>query len=212
MTIEHERASELLPWYVNATLDSQEAKLVEEHLGSCLVCRQELARCRELSDATVSADGGGWTPSPAHFARVMARVEAAERTRGPALLRRLVSWIRDTPRPMRFAFALQGAVALALLAVVVLRPPVVYQTLSQPPASSPSHRARLHVVFAPDLTEAGMRQLLSGVEAVIVGGPTPTGLYTLELPFPAADRERASQVAARLQAESKVRFATPVAR
>src|SRR5262249_52487844 len=42
MSTEHERAGALLPWYVNATLSTQESALVEEHLRSCLACRQEV--------------------------------------------------------------------------------------------------------------------------------------------------------------------------
>jgi hypothetical protein len=124
----------------------------------------------------------------------------------------VLGWIQETPRPMRFAFALQGAAVVALGAVLLLQPTRVYETQSRPPVAAPSSRARLHVVFAPDLPESGMRQLLQSIQGTIVDGPSPTGLYTVELAFAASDRERASQIAEHLAADPKVRIAVPVAR
>jgi anti-sigma factor RsiW len=207
MTTEHERASELLPWYVNATLSAHEAALVEKHLGSCHTCREELARCQDLQAATKGQEDG-WSPSPAHFSQVLANVERREAT--PR--KRMMSWLRETPRPMRFAFALQGAAVVALGAALLLRPAPVYETLSRPPAAAHSERARLHVVFSPDLPESGMRRLLQGIQGMIVDGPSPSGLYTVELAFPASERERAGQIAEHLAADPNIRFAAPVAR
>lgn len=199
MSDEHERMSELLPWYVNATLDRREAAQVERHLASCADCRKESERFR----AVARGQEEGWAPSPAHFARVMARIDA------PSFGQRLASWFKETPRPVRWAFALQGAALVALIAVVALRP-AVFETLSRPPAAA-SSRARLHVVFASDLSEEGMRRLLQGARAIIVDGPSAEGVYTVELSLPAADRERAREIADRLAKDPKVRFAAPVA-
>jgi anti-sigma factor RsiW len=200
MSDEHERMGELLPWYVNATLDRREAALVERHLASCAQCRQESERLRALGEI-----GGeeGWAPSPAHFSRILEQIDA------PSPFRRVISWFRQTPRPVRLAFALQGAALAAAVAVLALRAPV-YGTLSRPPAAA-SSRARLHVVFAPDITEEGLRQLLQGAKATIVGGPSAEGIYTVELPLAAGERERAREIAAHLASDRRVRFAAPVA-
>jgi len=40
--------SELLPWYVNGTLEGDELREVEEHLRSCVACRREVEELREL--------------------------------------------------------------------------------------------------------------------------------------------------------------------
>ncbi|HET7785519.1 MAG TPA: zf-HC2 domain-containing protein [Myxococcales bacterium] len=199
MSDEHERMSELLPWYVNATLDAREAAQVERHLASCADCREESERFRAIARGQEE----GWAPSPAHFARITARIDA------PSFWQRLASSFRHTPLTVRWAFGLQGAALAALVAVVALRPQV-FETLSRPPAAA-SSRARLHVVFASDLTEEGMRRLLQGAHATIVDGPSAEGVYTLELSLPAADRERAKEIADRLGKDPKVRFAAPVA-
>ncbi|HEY6908758.1 MAG TPA: zf-HC2 domain-containing protein [Myxococcales bacterium] len=200
MSGEHERMSELLPWYVNATLPPREAAQVERHLASCADCQKESERFRAIAEGE---EEEGWAPSPAHFARVMARIDA------PSFWQRVASWFTQTPRPVRWAFALEGAALAALIAVVALRP-APFETLSRAPAAA-SSRARLHVVFASDLSEEGMRRLLQGARATIVDGPSAEGVYTVELSLPATDRERAREIAGRLARDPKVRFAAPVA-
>ena len=44
-------ANDLLPWYLNGTLQSTERAQVEAHLGDCPVCRRELAELSELAEA-----------------------------------------------------------------------------------------------------------------------------------------------------------------
>lgn len=210
-----EHVAEILPWYVNASLSREETALVDEHLATCAACRDELARCRVLSLAARSAAQGeeGWVPSPRHFARVLARVEASEQhrlgARGRALLDRLRSWVIDTPRPVRWAFAVQGVAALALAAALLWRapgPPPAYETLSRPAPAAAGDRARLHLVVAEETTERELRDLLHGIEGVLVGGPSSRGVYTVELPVGASERERVEAIAARLRGEPRVRI------
>jgi anti-sigma factor RsiW len=211
MSTDHERMNELLPWYVNSTLDRDEAARVEEHLGSCAACRSEVARVRQLSATVRAEDDAGWAASPPHFARLLANVDASEEGAAP-LWQRLRKWIRATPRPVRFALALQSAAIIALAAVETVGPGHVYETLSRAPATAPSSRARLHVVFAPDMSEGELRELLQGAQAVIVDGPSAAGVYTIELAIAASEQQKVAQVAGRIARQPKVRFAAPVAR
>jgi hypothetical protein len=209
---EHEHVGEILPWYVNASLSREETALVDAHLAACAPCRDELVRCRALSLAARSAaqGEGGWAASPHHFARVLARVDASEQrrlgARGRALLDRLRSWVSDTPRPVRWAFAVQGVAALALAALLLRAPapPAAYETLSRPAPAAAGDRARLHLVLAEETTERELRDLLHGVEGVLVGGPSSRGVYTVELPVGASERERVEAIAARLRGEPRV--------
>jgi anti-sigma factor RsiW len=218
MTVEHQRASELLPWYVNATLSRQEMVLVEAHLATCPECRQDLEICRGLSAAvrsTAAAEEKQWAATPVKVARVLNRLprERGTRSREKGLLPDLFSWLPDTPRAARFALAAQALAVVALAAVLLLRAPSpAYETLSRPQSANAAQRARLHVVFAPEVTESALRQMLQGIGAVIVDGPSPAGVYTVELAFPASERERIAQIGQRLAADPDVRFAAPVAR
>jgi len=40
---------ELIPWYVNGTLSTEEAQLVASHLVSCEACRDELAQIMRIN-------------------------------------------------------------------------------------------------------------------------------------------------------------------
>ncbi len=212
---EHERVAEILPWYVNASLSREETALVDRHLAACAACRDELPRCRALSLAVRSATQGEetWAPSPRHFGRVLARIEASEQrrlgARGRALLDLLRAWASGTPRPVRWAFAVQGVAALALAAALLWRAPgptATYATLSRPAPAVAGDPARLRLVFAEETTERELRDLLHDIDGVLVGGPSPRGVYTVELPVRASERERVEASAARLKGDRRVRF------
>ncbi|HYO15489.1 MAG TPA: zf-HC2 domain-containing protein, partial [Thermoanaerobaculia bacterium] len=42
-----EQAIEILPWYLNGTLEAKEQEEVRHHLGTCEACRQALAETRD---------------------------------------------------------------------------------------------------------------------------------------------------------------------
>ncbi|HEX6136496.1 MAG TPA: hypothetical protein VF059_02480 [Casimicrobiaceae bacterium] len=114
---------------------------------------------------------------------------------------------------MRWALAAQAALVVVLAAGLVLVMPVqqaTYETLSRPGAAAASGRAQLRIVFADDLTASELGALLQGVDGQIVRGPSPTGVYTIELPFTPAARERLGQVLVTLRSDPKVRLAEPV--
>jgi anti-sigma factor RsiW len=79
---EHHEVWELLPWYVNGTLDDRERASVQAHLMTCAACQAELARCHDLA-AAVRALADGWEPSAEHFARVLARLDATTASATP---------------------------------------------------------------------------------------------------------------------------------
>src|SRR4051812_18783862 len=152
----HRQISEALPFYLNGTLNAQQSASVAAHLAGCLACRNELDRCRELG--AVARAGEDWSPSPRDWAAMVEKLDGAEASaRNPfrEFLEKVRSWFEVTPVPMRWAFAVQGALVLALAGSLLLRPgrPALYETLSTPERVAPSDRARLHVVFAEDATE-----------------------------------------------------------
>lgn len=218
----HQECWELLPWLANGTLDPEEAARAEEHLALCAICREELRACRELAATLAGADAVAVDPD-AGLERVMARIEAAEseenghrrsgRRRG-RLGDRLRVLLAASPRPVRAALAAQGAIAAAALLALALaaapRPPApgaaAYRTLSAPAVQASADAVRLRVVFADGVTEARVRGLLVDAGARIVDGPSPYGVYTVELRDGAAG---ADGTVARLAADPAVRFAEP---
>ena len=160
---EHQGVWEILPWYVNGTLDDRERASVEAHLMTCAACQGELARCRNLAAAVRVTAADAWEPSSEHLARVLARLDA---TPASATLRR--SWwgavraqyaryaemLRRTPPLIRWTLVAQSALTLVLVGLFVWQAPWApehfYRTLSsssdQQPSSGCSYTSSLRTI------------------------------------------------------------------
>ena len=195
----HRATLELLPWYVNATLEGSERTQVEAHLSACLPCRRELEAQRALQSAvSASPDDPELTQA---LARMHAHLNAAERGPLLGLMQRL--WHGSHPL-LRGALALQLVVILGLAAVLALRPPAEYRTLSGQAAGA-EERTGIAVIFKDDRSERDVRDLLTQLRLRIVDGPTDVGAYTLLV-----DSGRRDAVIAALREHAAVKLALPV--
>ncbi|HET7005828.1 MAG TPA: hypothetical protein VFK65_10080 [Candidatus Binatia bacterium] len=189
----HQKVWEILPWYINGTLDSHEHESVARHILSCQSCADEVARCQSIATAVRSAKAGAWSPSPDHFARLMERIDRANTSAAPERRRIHVrEWIekirrhfQETPSLFRWALAAQTAVIVLLTASTIwqasVAPLSLYRTLSDAGSGPAEVQVHLQVVFADEITEREIRTLLSSTGATIVAGPTPMAVYTLAL-------------------------------
>ncbi|HYN23369.1 MAG TPA: zf-HC2 domain-containing protein [Thermoanaerobaculia bacterium] len=218
----HQRVWELLPWYVNGTLETGEVRSVEDHTAHCERCRDELESCRRIGEAMSPAAQAMPSPHPAQLARLMSRLDEAESS---ALGPRLKNVLAVTPKAVRWTLAVQLAAVLLLAAgatglfwsqraaVPPLGPPAApaspaeYRTLSEP-AVPAAAVFRVRVVFAEEATERQIREVLLGAGGQIAGGPSPLGAYEVELP---AGRDPLPVVLSYLRARREVRFAEPIA-
>jgi hypothetical protein len=213
----HPEVWELLPWYVNGTLEGPELERVAARVSSCPSCQEELARCRELAAAIQGEPEPAWSASPGRLLRLHARIDAFERSESErwwsSLRGKIDRWFALTPPTIRWALAAE-AMLVVLLAVVVtwqaMSPTrAAYRTLSSETARPSPHGGDLRVVFAGDMTEQELRELLGRLEAQIVDGPSPTGVYTLRL-SPAGRAEDQTRIALEtLRMSPKVRLAEP---
>jgi anti-sigma factor RsiW len=212
---DHDYVWELLPWYVTDGISPHELNEVETHLKDCMTCQQEVARCRELNQSVKTNQKEVWTPSPAHFTNILANVDAFENRRiksqrASGWFANWFPWLVDTPRPARFALALQGAFVVALattLLVGALVPTPGYQTLSSPDEPAATSAQRMRLVFADNITEKELRELLLGISARLIAGPTPLGVYTIAMNPSATNPLPIQQTLAQLRAHPKVRLA-----
>ncbi|MCE3242731.1 MAG: hypothetical protein K0Q83_3238 [Deltaproteobacteria bacterium] len=216
----HRKVWEILPWYVNGTLEGHEHEFVARHILRCQSCADEVVRCQSIATAVRSSEAAARTPSPEHFARLMERIDrgssSAARQRWRIRVREWIEKIRlafhETPSLLRWALAAQTA-AIVLLATAMtwqasLAPSSLYQTLSDAGSGRELGRVHLQVVFADDITEREMRTLLSSIRATIVAGPSAMAVYTVALV--ADDREVPAQTQERLallRAHPRVRLA-----
>jgi anti-sigma factor RsiW len=215
---QHRRVLDLLPWYANGTLEDVERRVVEIHLAACARCREELAADRRLGESLRQIPESAPAPHPAQFARLLERLDnSAPETSGLrgawAALRGLRDLLTATPRAVRWTLAVQLGLLLGVLGggLLLLRrpapPPAVYQTLSDPAPEAPAATARLRIVFAPGTTEQEIRDLLLGIRGQITAGPSPLGVYTVDVP---AGPDSVADVLTHLRRHEQVSLAEPV--
>ena len=139
---DHQKAWEILPWYVNGTLEGHEHEFVARHILRCQSCADEVVRCESIATAVRSSEEAARTPSPEHLARLMERIDRASASAAPERWRiRVREWIekirlafQETPSLFRWALAAQTAAIVLLAAAITwqasVAPSLLYQTLS----------------------------------------------------------------------------------
>jgi len=205
-----DRLSELLPWYVNGSLDAGERAWVEQELRAHPEAAGELDWYRSLRDSVqadlpaVSDEIGleralarirAERPSPA------ARIEPA----APSLAGRVSRWLSGWGMTPAFA---------AAAVVVLVQAGFIAHLLSQ---ATPEREFRslrpgaatggavLRINLKPEATEKDIRSLLREIGGRLVAGPGQLGDYYVEVP---ANREAAAL--ARLQASPIVDAAAAI--
>ena len=202
----HERATELLPWLVNNSLEESERDGVLEHASSCVICRRELTELKRLSKSIANSVEPATIPVP-DMRRINARIDAREQS-GQALLERLKAL---AGHPWRVAFAMQ-TLLLIVLGGALLLPwdnDRGFRTLTAPESLPAGHYVR--VVLDPDLPPIELTALLERMDLKVIDGPSNRGVYTLQIPESLAEIER-KDLLATLSAHPSVLFAQPVIR
>lgn len=190
------RAFELLPWYVNGTLEDEERELVRTQVLSSLTCRKELERLRRLQDLMRHDDAESIATDRA-FESLMARIRASEAAAAP----------RSGPaRIVHLGIAASFLVAVTAVAWWWTAVPVTtrapYETLTTPEPSTAA--GSLRVVFEPGVSEAVRRALFERHRLTPVAPPTKEGIYLLAIP---EEGDTAAIVAA-LRQDPRVRLVT----
>jgi anti-sigma factor RsiW len=176
---EHQEISALIPWYVNDTLADPERHRVNVHVGSCAVCRDDLALHKRLFEGIEAQPALDYMPM-ASLKRLQARLDAAQtQTASPPL----EPSRSDTRRVWMAASIAAMAVAIGLLAAdrwvqfdVRAKQPN-YRTVT---TSSPRPQGEvIRAVFSPSITLVELQTILDEAQLKIVSGPTEAGVYSL---------------------------------
>ena len=206
--LSHEAARLALPWLANGTLDGAERLGVEAHVAACAECAADLADERRVHDEVRRATAVSPAPHPVQLARLWTKIDGLAAS-APAAHRGRARWpFAGWPRTARWLVAAQAATILLLLTLGAppgRERPARFRTLATAPSAVSTDRLR--VVFAEELDQRGLREILLPLGAEIVAGPSPLGVYTLVLP---AGAEPIDWVVTHLRARAEVRFAEPV--
>jgi len=188
--ITHQKVQELLPWFVNGTLNERDQSMVNEHLQRCNECRQDVENLIETSRVFQS------TREPSAESIVQARTKFLQQL-SQSGERKASGSTRRWTIPIALAACLLIA---ALFMEPLLQRDESFRTLGN---VAPISGRVIQLVFEPDTPEKSIRSLVLGNEGHIISGPTARGVYRLELP---ADRDP-HQVLDRLQRHPDVKFA-----
>jgi predicted anti-sigma-YlaC factor YlaD len=194
----HEQTQELLPWYVNGTLEADESALVDAHLAECGECRADLelerALGRQVASLPVDAERG-WA----------ALADKLDTALPPGLHSAPVALFR---RKVTLGWAAAGQLASAALIIGLFvsqpSPPSeeIYHALGSSPGSASGN---VVVLFNPETTEKEIRASLLKLEARMIDGPTAGGAYVLHV----TEAKRGNALAA-LRASDQILLAEPI--
>lgn len=181
------RFQELLPFYVNGTLQGDERDWMERQLAEHADARDELDAVRALQSRIEHSLPE--VPDTIGLDRVMTRIRGDQ----PGWLDRLAALLG-------LGGGLRPSTAFAGLAIIAVQAGVIVSLVAGPrdedagaglrtPKATAVHEGPvLKVNFAPDAKEAEIRHLLVSVQGRLAGGPGQLGDYYIVVP---AGREAA---------------------
>jgi len=184
---------ELLPWYVNGSLPAAQAQQVFQHIAQCSQCAAEQQFLSDLQQHV--REQGVATPAPL-WSKLQRRLDAKTRNDNHW-------WKRGWVPAMALA---------AVVAIVAVRMPLSsgqapnyrLMTSSTSAVQDTHHAALLRVLLTNGNDQKAATQLFAGIDAEIVAGPTPRGVFTVALRKDIADR---TSFIESLRANGKIEFA-----
>lgn len=197
---EHQEAWALLPWHANGTLRAEAATRLERHLRACLVCRRESELLKALASHVMLPRAD--SECEAALARLNARI--AHRVRRP----RQLPWAAAamlTMSTMLLAWSAENAETSTEWlrnAGFSMSPPRIEEVTRRPLGP------QVNLVFYDDITERELRSLVLAIDAEVVEGPTPDGVYTLAFARQMSPGE-VMEALRRLRHSRRVLFAEP---
>jgi len=198
VAMNHDAAWELLPWYINGTLQASERALVDVHVRTCLLCHREVDEQRQLHELVRESDTVRISPRSS-FETLMRRIDSgvsADTGRSIGYRARVAAWL-----PIA-ATLLAASVLLIVLFSASPDRDGEFQTLTSDTPSRQYDLPALQMVFTEQVTQEDIRSIVAAVGGRIVDGPSGAGVYTIGLvdgPVPAGTLEQ-------LRADERIRF------
>jgi hypothetical protein len=189
----HREIADLIPWYLNDTIDVRERERLEAHLAACAACRDDLYVERQVYER-MAANVVVEHIAATSFKRFQLKLEGlnestvTRRRSGEAEPVALINRVMKTKPIMNTrslsisvaASAVILAVALAVFFVHRQTPvplPQSYITVTTPSVRAPGEVIR--AVFVPTTTLGELQAILVEAQLRIVSGPTEAGVYSL---------------------------------
>jgi len=203
----------LLPWHAAGTLNTRDARRVEEALAREPELARQYAVIREEYTETIALNESLGAPSVRAMQKLFAAIDAEPQvTVRPSLplSARVSAFVAGlSPRTLAWSASL-GAIALVFQAgvigaVLLKNQSVAYQTASLS-MNEPITRARALVRFVPEARISDITVLLHAYQATIVGG-AKGGMFELQFGNKTMTKEEVADLMGRLQREKIVGLA-----
>lgn len=158
---------ELLPWYVNNSLDEEENRLVAEALEKDDELKKEYELLKSISAAMRAEEMQ--TPGEMGFARLKRSMKETDQS-------------KDTPQQAgsnitRWKFAAIAASLLLIVQVSFMLNQTNEQQYYKPLGGENELQGTILITFSPGVTEQQVRETLLESQAVIIDGPSAAGIY-----------------------------------
>ena len=193
---------ELLPWYVNGTLDEKELRAMDQHLERCAACAQEVTVLRAVRESARREAVSVLVPKP-DSKQFLA---AAKQRKHQTALRR-TAWV---------AAALAASVALIVgflswtQSDQVDTAPAVYVTATDA-GSGASFDYVLLITFVPGIEPDMRGPVLQALTPVSIAGPDSAGKYRVVIRLPAKSLDEIEKYRRSVESDAAVSSAAVVA-
>ncbi|MBP6057680.1 MAG: zf-HC2 domain-containing protein [Nitrosomonas sp.] len=211
---EHQKVWDLLPWYVNYSLDPAEQDIVKKHIKTCVTCRIELNQQQQVFEKMQQTDLLQQV-SQVSFAQLKKRIEEQP---GPYVLAKH----SEPKRQLKFfshqflSFVKYTALAASLLLLAL---PFMMDSLIDKPELTGDYRTLansieseqrnnfIRIIFADQSNPEQIEAILNSVSGHIVKGPSQNGVYEVQIGNQQTDSQEVKDAISHLRKNTSVIFA-----
>lgn len=185
---EHQKVWDLLPWYINHSLDSAEQDIVIKHIKTCITCKIELNKQQQVFDNIQETDILQQV-SQVSFVHLLERIDEQPKLHilpqnnvvekeSKFFPHQLSGFVRYT--------ALAASVLLLILPFIldslVDKPELKsdYRTLANSAEGKEKHNL-IRIVFTDQSNPEQIEAILKNVSGQIVKAPAETGVYLVQI-------------------------------
>lgn len=198
---------ELIPLYLNGRLSEREKQEFEDSLNKYPELKHELEEFSEIKDVYKEIEHEIPIPSSVLYQRILRSIKPEAKLALTPPPKRYIEGLRDFLKSLFSSPRLTWGVAVVQFAVILFLVVTLvrgdrFRTLTSV-YTTPKDVVRVNIIFDKESREKEIREVLSKVGAIIIWGPSPEALYTIEI----KEKQDVEKVLEVLRKTEIVRFA-----
>lgn len=183
MIYKFEELKEMIPLYLNGTLSEAEKKIFEEAIEKIPELKKEFLEFLEIKNSYMDIQKEVTPPSKNLYKKISERIGAkkeSETLSTQAYPEKIKEFFKNLFSSSVFSWGLVVVELIVIFLLILYLPKEEkYRTLTA------EHHLKggaiINIVFDSEAKEKEIREVLTKIGANIVSGPTPEGLYKIEL-------------------------------